>query len=121
MKTLLVIDDSKFIAKEIESIVCELGYEVVGHAKNGEDGITMYDELRPDVVTLDIIMPGIDGIETATELRKINPNVKIIILSSLYDRDTIEEINEIGVQHIISKPIEADQLYEVLTEIENEQ
>ncbi len=118
LKTVLVIDDSKFIVNEIESIVTKQGYEVVGHAKSGEEGITMYEKLKPDIVTLDIIMPGIDGIETAGEILKFDPKARIVILSSLYDHDSIEEINEVGLKYIIAKPIEADQMCEVLKQIE---
>ena len=77
MKTLLIIDDSPFIAMEIKNIVSERGYEVVGHSRNGEEGIRKYDELRPDYVTIDIIMPGIDGIETAQKIREIDADAKI--------------------------------------------
>ena len=65
MKTLMIIDDSPFIAMEIKDIVTAAGYEVVAHARNGEAGIEKYKTFSPDVVTIDIIMPGIDGIETA--------------------------------------------------------
>ncbi len=121
LKTVLVIDDSKFIVNEIESIVTKQGYEVVGHAKSGEEGIKMYEKLKPDIVTLDIIMPGIDGIETAGEIMKLDPKARIVILTSLYDHDTIEEINEVGLKYIIAKPIEVDQICKVLKQIEEDE
>ena len=85
MKTLMIIDDSPFIAMEIKDIVTAAGYEVVAHARNGEAGIEKFKTFSPDVVTIDIIMPGIDGIETAKEIRKIDPNARIVMLSSLCD------------------------------------
>ncbi len=116
MRRILIVDDSPFIAKEISDIVSDNGYEVVGHAKSGEAGITMAEELKPDIITMDIIMPGIDGIEAAVEILKNNPDQKIVMLSSLCDQDTIEEIQTIGLKHLIAKPIEADQLLGVLAD-----
>lgn len=114
MKKILIIDDSPFIAKEVENIVTEAGYEVVSHSRNGEDGIKKYREYMPDIVTLDIIMPGIDGIETANEIRKINPEAKLVMLSSLCDDETKRELNEAGLEYVIEKPIDKDKLIEVL-------
>ncbi|MCR5686155.1 MAG: response regulator [Lachnospiraceae bacterium] len=116
MKTILIVDDSPFIAKEISDIVSDNGYKVIGHAKNGETGIAMAAELKPDIITMDIIMPGIDGIEAAVEILKNNPDQKIIMLSSLCDQDTIEEIQGIGLKHLIAKPLEGEQLLSVLAE-----
>ncbi|MBP5331655.1 MAG: response regulator [Lachnospiraceae bacterium] len=116
MKTILIVDDSPFIAREITDIVNEHDYNVVGCAKNGEDGIAMAKELKPDIITMDIIMPGIDGIEAAAEILKENPSQKIIMLSSLCDQDTIEEIKALGLKHLVAKPIEAEQLLKVLDE-----
>ena len=116
MKTILIVDDSPFIAREITDIVKEHDYEVVGCAKNGEDGIIMARDLKPDVITMDIIMPGIDGIEAAAEILKENPSQKIVMLSSLCDQDTIEEIKGIGLKHLVAKPIEAEQLLGILAE-----
>ena len=117
MKKVLIIDDSPFIAREIADVIEPKGYEIAGHAKNGEDGIRMAEELKPDVITLDIIMPGIDGIETATELLKKNPETKIVMLSSLCDHDTMAEVQSLGLKHLVAKPIEADKLLEALDEV----
>lgn len=120
MKKILIVDDSPFIAKEIAGIVESEGYEIVGHAKNGEIGIKMAEELKPDIITLDIIMPGIDGIETAEELIKRVPKIKIVMLSSLCDSDTLEEIRGIGLKYLVAKPIEADKLLEALHDVQND-
>lgn len=117
MKKVLIIDDSPFIAKEISDIIEVKGYEVCAHAKNGETGIAMAQELKPDVITLDIIMPGIDGIETAKEILKLNPEAKIVMLSSLCDHDTMEEVEEIGLKYLVAKPIEGAKLLAALDEI----
>ena len=112
--TIIVVDDSPFASKQIKDLVEENGYEVIGYAKSGEDGINMYEELHPDIVILDIIMPGIDGIETAEILEKSDPNVTILMLSSLCDAGTLEEVRAIGVKYLIPKPWENDVLLATL-------
>lgn len=108
--TIMVVDDSPFASKQIKDIVEDNGYEVIGYAKDGEEAIELYKELRPDIVILDIIMPGLNGLETAEILKKQDPAVKILMLSSLCDAGTMEEVKSIGVKHLIPKPLEADVL-----------
>lgn len=117
MKKVLIIDDSPFIAKEISDIIESKGYQVAGHAKNGETGIEMVESLDPDIITLDIIMPGIDGIETAQEILKRKPDSKIIMLSSLCDHDTMEEVESIGLKYLVAKPIEPEKLLDALEKV----
>ncbi len=113
-KTILVVDDSPFASKQIKDIVEENGYEVIGYAKNGNEGINMYEELHPDIVIMDIIMPGIDGLETAEILMKKDPSIKILMLSSLCDSGTLEEVKSIGLKYLIPKPWEDDVLLATL-------
>ena len=108
--TIMVVDDSPFASKQIKDIVEDNGYEVIGYAKDGEEAIELYKELKPDIVILDITMPGLNGLETAEILKKQDPAVKILMLSSLCDAGTMEEVKSIGVKHLIPKPLEADVL-----------
>lgn len=108
--TIMVVDDSPFASKQIKDIVEDNGYEVIGYAKDGEEAIELYKELKPDIFILDIIMPGLNGLETAEILKKQDPAVKILMLSSLCDAGTMEEVKSIGVKHLIPKPLEADVL-----------
>lgn len=112
--TIIVVDDSPFASKQIKDLVEENGYEVIGYAKSGEEGIKMYEKLHPDIVILDIIMPGIDGIETAEILFKSDPFATILMLSSLCDTGTLEEVRAIGVKYLIPKPWEDDVLLATL-------
>ncbi|MBP5160058.1 MAG: response regulator [Lachnospiraceae bacterium] len=117
MKRILIIDDSPFIAREITDIIEGKDYEVAGHAKNGEDGISMYKELKPDLVTLDIIMPGIDGIETAQKLLEFDPKARIVMLSSLCDFDTLREVHEMNLDFLVAKPIDKEKLLEAFEQL----
>lgn len=117
-KTILVIDDSPFASQQIKDIVEEYDYEVIGYAKNGEEGIEKYKELKPQFVILDIIMPGIDGLETAEILLKDHPDAKIMMLSSLCDSGTLQEVKSIGLKYLIPKPLEKDILLATLELLE---
>lgn len=114
MIRILVVDDSPFVATQITELLGEDTYEVVGHALNGEEGIRMYDELKPDIVTMDIIMPGIDGLEAAQEILKKDPSARIVMLSSLCDSSVLEEIKQKGIHYLIPKPLEQDLLMATL-------
>ncbi|MCR5829041.1 MAG: response regulator [Lachnospiraceae bacterium] len=117
MKRILIIDDSPFIFKEVSATLEGHDYEIVGHAKNGEDGIRMAQELKPDVITLDIVMPGMDGIEAAKKLIEIEPGIKIVMLSSLCDYDTVNEVEGLGLKYLVSKPIEKEVLLDTLEKV----
>jgi two-component system chemotaxis response regulator CheY len=114
MIRILVVDDSPFVAAQITELLGEGTYEIVGHALSGEDGIRMYEELKPDLVTMDIIMPGIDGIEAAEEILKKDPSARIVMLSSLCDSSVLEEIKSKGMHYLIPKPLEKDLLLATL-------
>lgn len=119
MKTILVVDDSRFTYEEIKEFMPKNEFMVVGYATSGEQGVRLYDELKPDIVTLDIIMPGLDGLEAAAELISIDETAadKIIMLSALYDRDTLDEITALGIKHFVMKPIKYNALMRAVNKI----
>lgn len=112
--TILVVDDSPFASKQIKDLVEKADYEVIAYAKNGEEGIQMYEELHPDIVIMDIIMPGMDGIETAGIIVSRDKNARIMMLSSLCDQGTMDEIKAIGLKYLLPKPWEDDVLIATL-------
>lgn len=112
--TILVVDDSPFASKQIKDLVEKADYEVIAYAKNGEEGIQMYEELHPDIVIMDIIMPGMDGIETAGIIVSRDKNARIMMLSSLCDQGTLDEIKAIGLKYLLPKPWEDDVLIATL-------
>ncbi len=117
MKTVLIIDDSPMIIKQIRQIVMDHGFSAPEGCKTGEEGLEKYKELRPDVVTLDIIMPGMDGVETAAKILEFDPKAKIIMVTSLCDFDTLEEIQTLGLSQMISKPIQAKEMIRAIETI----
>lgn len=113
-KTILVIDDSPFVYYQLKDMVEGSDYEVIGSAKSGEEGIELCRELNPDVIILDIIMPGIDGLETAEILLKEDQCTKIIMLSSLFDANLMNEVKALGLRFLLPKPLEKDVLFATL-------
>lgn len=111
---LLIVDDSIFVFEEMKRMLENSDFTIVGHAKSGEEAIGLYEELQPDVVTLDIIMPGMDGMETAEILLKKWPEAKIIFVSSLAYDETMAQARKIGACDFIFKPLEKENLIKVL-------
>ena len=93
------------------------GFEIVGHGENGKLGLELYQKLKPDIVTLDVTMPVMDGLETAKALFQMDPLVKIIMLSAMGDDDLILSAKEIGIDKFITKPFKADELINMINEL----
>lgn len=115
----LVIDDSPFIYKTVKKTLEPCGFEIVGHAENGLIGLEMYNRLNPDIITLDVTMPVMDGIETASNLIKIDPDVNLIMLSAMGDEDLINTAKNMGVRHFLSKPFKSNELVDLVNSILN--
>jgi two-component system chemotaxis response regulator CheY len=115
--SVLVIDDSPFVFKTVMKALEGTDYVVVDNALNGQMGLEKYEEYKPDVITLDVTMPVMDGLETARCLFKKNPNVKIIMLSAMGDEALLAEARNIGIQHFLTKPFKPDGLKEKLADI----
>lgn len=116
-KKVLVIDDSPFVFKAVSKALEGTEWEVVGNALDGQLGIDKYIELRPDVITLDVTMPVMDGLETARKLFEINPKIRIIMLSAMGDETLLNQAREIGIRHFLTKPFQPPALQEKLAEI----
>jgi DNA-binding NarL/FixJ family response regulator len=106
----LVVDDSPFSRSLIADALTEGGYTVAGEAGNLEECLEQFRLIRPDVVTMDMIMPGADGLECIRALKVEEPNVKVVILSSMKDDELVQEARKLRVAGYVQKPINADEL-----------
>ena len=113
----MVMDDSPFSRMMISEALSENGYEVVGEVDTLEDLLETYTTCKPDIVTMDIAMPGADGFECSRELRRLDPKAKIILVSSMKDEETEAEAKRIGVSGYVQKPVDAETLVKVITNI----
>ena len=109
-KRIMIVDDSRVIELQLEQLLEETGYEVAAICRDGETAIAAYEEVKPDLVTMDIIMPGMDGLETARTILEAHPEAKIVMISSLAYDDTINESKEIGAKDFIFKPFDKEQI-----------
>jgi len=113
----LVIDDSPFVFKAVKKALEPEGFCVVDNAPNGQVGIEMAQQYKPDLITLDVTMPVLDGIEAAKVLVKDFPDTKIIMLSAMGDDLLLNQAKELGISHFVSKPFKSDELAKVALKV----
>lgn len=116
---ILIVDDSKTSRKVLRGIMEEEGYLVVGEAVNGEDCLMKYPECKPDIVTMDITMPVMDGIEALKQLRKIDPIAKVLMITAAGQQNKIIEAVKAGAAEFLTKPYEKEDVIKVLEEVKN--
>lgn len=113
-KRILIVDDAAFMRMMIKDILVKNGYEVVGEASDGAQAIDKYKELNPDLVTMDITMPEVDGIAALKEIRSIDPNAKIIMCSAMGQQAMVIDAIQAGAKDFIVKPFQADRVLEAI-------
>ncbi|SJZ30197.1 response regulator [Selenihalanaerobacter shriftii] len=116
-KGILIVDDAQFMRTMLSKVVEEDGYTVVGEAVNGVDAVQKYQELNPDLVTMDITMPEMDGIEAMEEIKKIDANADIIVCSAMGQKPMVIDALEAGAKDFIVKPIKPEKVKEALANI----
>lgn len=110
----MVVDDSRVFHAQISKLLEDTDFEIVQFCRDGESAIEAYGECQPDIVTIDIIMPGIDGLETSKAILEKWPEARIIVSSSLAYDDTIEEAQKLGAKGFICKPLKREETIEAL-------
>lgn len=117
MKTVLIADDAMFMRMMLKDILTKNGFKVIGEAENGEEAVEKYRELKPDLVILDILMPFLDGLEATTEILKLNPAAKVIMISALGQNSYLEKALERGAKNFITKPFSPPGVIEILEQV----
>ncbi len=114
-KRVLIADDSMLMRRMISDVLTSIGWEIVGEAANGEEAVEQYRQHRPDVVTLDIVMPGTDGIYALEHILQFDPEAKIIVVSALNQTKLISEAIRKGAHDFIAKPFMPEQLRDTVS------
>lgn len=109
-KTLLVTDDAMIIREMIKETAQEAGFEIVGEAVNGQQAIERYDELRPDVMTLDLVMPEYDGLHALRGVLALDPKAKIVVVSALEQKNVLMDAFKLGATDFLVKPFDKNAL-----------
>lgn len=113
-KRLLIVDDSMLMRRMIADTLIDAGWEIAGEAGDGDDAVAKFRQLRPDAATMDIVMPGLDGLQALDRILKIDPAAKIVIVSALNQTKLISEAIRKGAHDFIVKPFMPEQLQETM-------
>lgn len=117
MKRVLIVDDAMFMRSTLKMMLRKENYDVVGEAKNGMEAIQKYKELSPDIVTMDIHMPEMGGIDALVEIMKHDPNASVVMISAAGDQKHVLDAMQIGAKNFIVKPFSEDKVYQVMKKI----
>lgn len=109
MATLLVVDDAAFMRMRCSKLLTESGYQVV-EAENGVQAVKQYEEHRPDAVLLDITMPEMDGLTALREIRKLDPNAKVAMVTAMGQQSIVMEALKAGARDFVLKPFQSDRV-----------
>ncbi len=116
-KNVLVVDDSAFYREILKRILNGGGFTVVGEAENGDDAVKKFSELQPDLVTMDLVMPGKGGVEAAQEIMRNNPKALVVMCSALGQDTMVMEALEAGAADFITKPSRPDEVLSVVNKV----
>ena len=114
---ILIVDDAAFMRMMIKDILKKGGYEVVGEAEDGVKAVEKYKELKPDLVTMDITMPEMDGITAVKEIRKFDPNAVIIMCSAMGQQAMVIDAIQAGAKDFVVKPFQPDRVLEAVKKV----
>ncbi|MFC4101743.1 response regulator [Paenibacillus xanthanilyticus] len=110
MAKILVVDDAAFMRLMLKDILTKGGHEVVGEAENGLVAIERYNNLKPDLVTMDITMPEMEGIDAVKEIRKSDPSARIVMCSAMGQQMMVVQAIQAGAKDFIVKPFQPDRV-----------
>ena len=116
-KQILIVDDAQFMRTMLSKLIEENGYEVADQAVNGKEAVEKYKELGPDLVTMDITMPKMDGIEATKEILDHDPDAKIVMCSAMGQKPMVIESLQAGAKDFIVKPIKPEKVKEALSNV----
>lgn len=114
MAKVLIVDDAAFMRMMIKDILEKNGFEIVGEASNGIKAVELYKKENPDVVTMDITMPDMDGIEAVKAIREYNPSAKIVMCSAMGQQTMVMDAIKAGAKDFIVKPFQPDRVLEAI-------
>jgi two-component system, chemotaxis family, chemotaxis protein CheY len=113
----LVVDDAAFMRMMIKDILRKGGYEVIGEAEDGSKAVEKFKELRPDLVTMDITMPDMDGISAVKEIRKVDSNATIIMCSAMGQQAMVIDAIQAGAKDFVVKPFQPERVLEAVRKV----
>lgn len=116
-KNILICDDAAFMRMMIKDILTKNGYNIAGEAENGAKAVEKYNELKPDLVLIDITMPEMDGIQALKKIKETDPNASVIMCSAMGQQAMVIESIQSGAKDFIVKPFQADRVLEAVQKV----
>ncbi|HVZ81986.1 MAG TPA: response regulator [bacterium] len=113
----MFVDDSSFMRSLLKGIILKDGFELAGEAENGRDAVELYKKIRPDLVTMDIVMPDMDGIEAVKTIRSFDPEARIIMVSAMGQQSMVIDSIQAGARDFIIKPFQPPRVHEALRRV----
>jgi two-component system chemotaxis response regulator CheY len=117
MRRLLIVDNAMFMRKLIHGVAIEAGWEVAGEAGNGEEAIALYAQLKPDLVTMDLVMPVMGGLEALRQIRALDPKARVVVVTALDQKQALMESIRDGAIDFIVKPFERERVRNLLSKL----
>jgi two-component system chemotaxis response regulator CheY len=114
MANILVVDDALFMRATLKKLLTDAGFQVVGEAENGQIAVQRYQELRPDLVMMDITMPEMDGLAALREIKKVDAGARVIMCTALGQESSVRDALSSGAKDYIVKPFKADKVIEAV-------
>lgn len=110
MATVLIVDDAAFMRGSLRHIINSAGHEVLGEGKDGNEAMELYTQLKPDIVTMDILMKGADGLEGLEAIMQADPKAKVVMVTALGQEDKQKQARELGASGYIRKPFRVEEI-----------
>ena len=115
---ILIVDDTMFMRYNLTNILKGIGCDVVGEASNGLEGVEQYEKVKPDLVTMDITMPVMDGLQALKAIKQHDPGARVVMVSSMGQREFVMEAIRSGAAGFIVKPFHPDKIKDVIERLE---
>ncbi|MBM7544719.1 response regulator [Periweissella beninensis] len=113
-KKVLIVDDAVFMRMKLKNILETNDYEVAGEAQNGQEAFELYQSTKPDLVTMDITMPEVDGLDALKMIREFDPNAKVVMCSAMGQQGMVMDAIRSGAVDFIVKPFDTDRVIKAL-------
>ena len=117
MAKIMIVDDAAFMRTLLKNILFPKGYEIAGEADNGAAAVEKYKELKPDLVTMDIVMPNVNGIEALKKIREMDPNARVIMCTAVGQENMVRAAILSGAKGYIVKPFQAPKVLEEVQKV----
>lgn len=117
MANIMIVDDSRTSRKILRQILEDAGHTIVGEAVDGEEGYLKYKELKPDLVTLDITMPKLDGLEALQLIKKCDENAQVVMITAAGQKEKMIQAIKYGAAEFIAKPYDEEDVKQVINKI----